>query len=148
MSATDRDVLLAIHDELRAIRDHVTPTPKGAEPERPDTCCGKCPPVEGGGVDCTCEGNPRCTPGPEEDTCCDCHLEAEQERDRARRDAEALAEEVDGLQSERAVDLERIERLTQERDDALVQRDIARNQRDAWRGRWQAVIDTLGGEPR
>lgn len=23
-------------------------------------CCGTCPPILGGGVDCTCEGNPRC----------------------------------------------------------------------------------------
>ncbi|MEN3123255.1 hypothetical protein [Janibacter sp. LM] len=28
--------------------------------ERPATCCGKCPPIAGGGYDCTCEGNPRC----------------------------------------------------------------------------------------
>ena len=27
---------------------------------RPATCCGKCPPIAGGGYDCTCEGNPRC----------------------------------------------------------------------------------------
>ena len=27
---------------------------------RPDSCCGKCPPIEGGGYDCTCDGNPRC----------------------------------------------------------------------------------------
>lgn len=27
---------------------------------RPATCCGKCPPVAGGGYDCTCDGNPRC----------------------------------------------------------------------------------------
>lgn len=26
---------------------------------RPATCCGKCPPIAGGGYDCTCEGNPR-----------------------------------------------------------------------------------------
>jgi len=24
-------------------------------------CCGKCPPIGGGGYDCTCKGNPRCT---------------------------------------------------------------------------------------
>lgn len=28
---------------------------------RPAQCCGKCPPIRGGGYDCTCEGNPRCT---------------------------------------------------------------------------------------
>lgn len=27
---------------------------------RPDSCCGKCPPIVGGGYDCTCDGNPRC----------------------------------------------------------------------------------------
>jgi hypothetical protein len=27
---------------------------------RPDYCCGKCPPIVGGGFDCTCRGNPRC----------------------------------------------------------------------------------------
>lgn len=27
---------------------------------RPKDCCGKCPPISGGGYDCTCEGNPRC----------------------------------------------------------------------------------------
>ena len=27
---------------------------------RPDSCCGKCPPIAGGGFDCACEGNPRC----------------------------------------------------------------------------------------
>ena len=27
---------------------------------RPVACCGKCPPIVGGGYDCTCEGNPRC----------------------------------------------------------------------------------------
>lgn len=27
---------------------------------RPAACCGKCPPIVGGGYDCTCEGNPRC----------------------------------------------------------------------------------------
>lgn len=30
------------------------------EDDRPDQCCGKCPPIVGGGYDCTCEGNPRC----------------------------------------------------------------------------------------
>lgn len=30
---------------------------------RPATCCGKCPPVVGGGYDCTCEGNPKCRCG-------------------------------------------------------------------------------------
>lgn len=30
---------------------------------RPAVCCGTCPPIVGGGYDCTCEGNPRC-PGP------------------------------------------------------------------------------------
>lgn len=28
---------------------------------RPEHCCGKCPPIVGGGYDCTCEGNPNCT---------------------------------------------------------------------------------------
>jgi hypothetical protein len=28
--------------------------------QRPAGCCGKCPPIAGGGYDCTCEGNPRC----------------------------------------------------------------------------------------
>lgn len=27
---------------------------------RPDGCCGVCPPILGGGYDCTCSGNPRC----------------------------------------------------------------------------------------
>lgn len=27
---------------------------------RPESCCGVCPEIEGGGYDCTCEGNPRC----------------------------------------------------------------------------------------
>ena len=27
---------------------------------RPVGCCGKCPPIVGGGYDCTCEDNPRC----------------------------------------------------------------------------------------
>ena len=30
---------------------------------RPSECCGKCPAIEGGGFDCTCKGNPRCTSG-------------------------------------------------------------------------------------
>lgn len=30
------------------------------EAERPLVCCGKCPPIKGGGIDCTCDGNPRC----------------------------------------------------------------------------------------
>ena len=29
--------------------------------DRPSVCCGVCPPIAGGGYDCTCEGNPRCT---------------------------------------------------------------------------------------
>lgn len=29
--------------------------------DRPVECCGKCPPILGGGYDCTCEGNPRCS---------------------------------------------------------------------------------------
>ena len=33
------------------------------EQPRPFGCCGKCPPIEGGGYDCTCEGNPRCPMG-------------------------------------------------------------------------------------
>lgn len=28
--------------------------------KRPPECCGKCPPILGGGYDCTCAGNPRC----------------------------------------------------------------------------------------
>lgn len=28
---------------------------------RPGTCCGACPPIAGGGWDCTCPGNPRCS---------------------------------------------------------------------------------------
>jgi len=28
--------------------------------ERPIGCCGVCPPIVGGGYDCTCAGNPRC----------------------------------------------------------------------------------------
>ena len=28
--------------------------------DRPSVCCGVCPPIAGGGYDCTCEGNPRC----------------------------------------------------------------------------------------
>lgn len=28
--------------------------------ERPTGCCGVCPPIVGGGYDCTCAGNPRC----------------------------------------------------------------------------------------
>ena len=28
--------------------------------ERPPDCCGVCPPIVGGGYDCTCAGNPRC----------------------------------------------------------------------------------------
>ena len=27
---------------------------------RPDGCCGTCPPILGGGYDCTCTDNPRC----------------------------------------------------------------------------------------
>ena len=27
---------------------------------RPDGCCGTCPPILGGGYDCTCVDNPRC----------------------------------------------------------------------------------------
>lgn len=27
---------------------------------RPSSCCGVCPPIAGGGWDCTCEGNIRC----------------------------------------------------------------------------------------
>lgn len=29
--------------------------------ERPAECCGKCPPIVGGGYDCTCAENPRCS---------------------------------------------------------------------------------------
>ena len=29
-------------------------------PPRPDYCCGRCPEVVSGGVDCTCKDNPRC----------------------------------------------------------------------------------------
>lgn len=32
---------------------------------RPPECCGVCPPIVGGGYDCTCKGNPRC-PGPKD----------------------------------------------------------------------------------
>lgn len=28
---------------------------------RPEYCCGVCPPIYGGGYDCTCRGNPRCS---------------------------------------------------------------------------------------
>lgn len=28
---------------------------------RPAGCCGVCPPIVGGGYDCTCRGNPRCS---------------------------------------------------------------------------------------
>lgn len=31
---------------------------------RPAGCCGKCPPIVGGGYDCTCEDNPRCIAQP------------------------------------------------------------------------------------
>lgn len=31
------------------------------EDDRPAACCGKCPPIAGGGYDCTCEGNPWCS---------------------------------------------------------------------------------------
>ena len=31
------------------------------EETRPDECCGVCPPILGGGYDCTCKDNPRCT---------------------------------------------------------------------------------------
>lgn len=34
---------------------------------RPVQCCGKCPPIWGGGYDCTCEGNPRCSRNSPED---------------------------------------------------------------------------------
>ena len=30
---------------------------------RPTYCCGKCPPIVGGGYDCTCLDNPRCKKG-------------------------------------------------------------------------------------
>lgn len=30
------------------------------EEPRPEGCCGKCPPIVGGGYDCTCADNPRC----------------------------------------------------------------------------------------
>lgn len=30
------------------------------EVPRPDYCCGLCPPIVGGGYDCTCKDNPRC----------------------------------------------------------------------------------------
>lgn len=39
---------------------------------RPATCCGKCPPIAGGGYDCTCEGNPRCEKA---DTPEECHAD-------------------------------------------------------------------------
>lgn len=28
--------------------------------DRPAGCCGVCPPILGGGYDCTCDGNPNC----------------------------------------------------------------------------------------
>ena len=28
--------------------------------DRNPDCCGACPPIEGGGYDCTCKGNPHC----------------------------------------------------------------------------------------
>ena len=31
------------------------------EEARPDECCGVCPPIKGGGYDCTCKDNSRCT---------------------------------------------------------------------------------------
>lgn len=34
--------------------------PEAAYGPRPDGCCGACPPVLGGGYDCTCADNPRC----------------------------------------------------------------------------------------
>lgn len=40
---------------LLALAEHID-----ANVERPAACCGKCPPIAGGGYDCTCEGNPRC----------------------------------------------------------------------------------------
>jgi hypothetical protein len=27
---------------------------------RPPYCCGACPPIVGGGYDCTCQGSPQC----------------------------------------------------------------------------------------
>lgn len=30
---------------------------------RPDYCCGRCPGIVGGGYDCTCLDNPRCSVG-------------------------------------------------------------------------------------
>lgn len=33
------------------------------EDDRPGECCGVCPPIVGGGYDCTCAGNPRCERG-------------------------------------------------------------------------------------
>jgi hypothetical protein len=32
----------------------------GREKDRPSECCGACPPIAGGGYDCTCSDNPRC----------------------------------------------------------------------------------------
>lgn len=47
-----------ILDHLEAQR-----TEPESEPDygpRPDGCCGTCPPILGGGYDCTCADNPRC----------------------------------------------------------------------------------------
>lgn len=30
---------------------------------RPEGCCGVCPPIVGGGYDCTCQDNPNCSVG-------------------------------------------------------------------------------------
>lgn len=37
--------------------------PHARTTERPSYCCGKCPPIAGGGYDCTCRGNPQCATG-------------------------------------------------------------------------------------
>lgn len=73
-SVTTSNVLADVLDLLRERlpeRTEVDPDPDLAPADdglaewerellRPDTCCGKCPPIAGGGFDCTCEGNPRC----------------------------------------------------------------------------------------
>lgn len=120
-------LLAAIHDELHAIRDRMT-EPRWIVPEP--------------------------APEPDDDTCCDCHLagvvervEAVKERDRARHEAEALAEEVDGLRSERAVALDTIERLREERDRARTQVISLTDERDDWQWRWQ-MCDRAWAEDR
>ena len=56
------------YSQAECIEDVPAPADDGlAEWERelfrPAICCGKCPPIVGGGYDCTCEGNPKCRCG-------------------------------------------------------------------------------------